>query len=176
MGNSSAKDGQLKLHTSRRIAITSVAVAAVLGISACGGGDKGDSKSVQTSSSTKGSAANPSLPPVPTVDELNRELRMALDPSVPNSQKLDLVQGAKADPDLPNRLADAAKGANLTVTVTQVTSFGDSVTAKANVVLNGQANVVDVPFVAEDGKWKIEKQWACAMLTNLGQTSVACTS
>ncbi|SFN37000.1 hypothetical protein SAMN05444423_11916, partial [Nocardia asteroides] len=29
-------------------------------------------------------------------------------------------------------------------------------------------------FVAEDGKWKVQKVWACTMLTNLGQQSVAC--
>jgi hypothetical protein len=108
------------------------------------------------------------------VADLNAALQKALDPSIPSSEKLDMVQGVQADPELPNRLAQAAAGANVQVAVTDVTSFGDSVNAKANFTINGQTNVVDVPFVAEDGKWKVQKTWACTILSSLGQQSVAC--
>ncbi|WP_433679511.1 hypothetical protein [Nocardia sp. CA-119907] len=167
----------MKLRKTGRIAIAALAVVAALGMTACSD-DKDSKPAAKTSTSAKASAsasANTNLPPVPTAAELNTQLQRALDPSVPNSEKLDGVQGAQADPELPNRLAEAAKSANITVTVTDVTSFGDSVNAKAKVVLNGQENVVDVPFVAEDGKWKIQKAWACTMLTNLGQQSTACS-
>ncbi|GGK65891.1 hypothetical protein [Nocardia camponoti] len=165
----------MKLRTTGRIAIAGLAIVTALGLSACSD-DKGSSSTAKTTTSAKASAsANADLPPVPTVDQLNQQLNMALDPSVPNEEKLDFVQGGGADPELPNRLAQAAKDANVQVQVTEVTSFGDSVNAKANFTVNGQTNVVDVPFVAEDGKWKVQKAWACTMLQNLGQQSVACS-
>ncbi|MFF0544358.1 hypothetical protein ACWEVD_21160 [Nocardia thailandica] len=165
----------MKLRTTGRVAIAGLAVVAALGLSACSD-DKGTTTTAaKTTTSVKTSATSAAnLPPVPTVAELNAQLNTALDPSIPNEQKLEFVQGAQADPELPNRLAQAAKDANVQVQVTEVTSFGDSVNAKANFTLNGQTNVVDVPFVAEDGKWKVQKSWACTMLTNLGQQSTAC--
>ncbi|WP_327096880.1 hypothetical protein OIE68_44575 [Nocardia vinacea] len=167
----------MKLRKTGRIAIAALAVVAALGMTACSD-DKDSKPAAKTSTSAQASAsanANTNLPPVPSVAELNTQLQRALDPSIPSSEKLDGVQGAEADPELPNRLAEAAKGANVTITVTDVTSFGDSVNAKAKVLLNGQENLIDVPFVAENGKWKIQKAWACTMLTNLGQQSVACS-
>ncbi|WP_062988677.1 hypothetical protein [Nocardia anaemiae] len=164
----------MKLRKTGRIAIAALAVVAALGMTACSD-DKDSKPAAKTSTSAKASAnATTNLPPVPSVADLNTQLQRALDPSIPNSEKLDGVQGAEADPELPNRLAEAAKNANISVTVTDVTSFGDSVNAKAKVVLNGQENIIDVPFVAENGKWKIQKAWACTMLTNLGQQSSAC--
>jgi hypothetical protein len=178
--HSNAKDEQLNLRKTGRLAIAGFALVAALGMTACGSDDKDSKPAAKTSTSASASAgtsanASANQPPVPTADELNAQLQRALDPSVPNEEKLDGVQGADADPELPNRLAEAAKGANITVQVTDVAAFGDSVNAKAKVVLNGQENLVDVPFVAEDGKWKIQKAWACTMLTNLGQQSVACS-
>ncbi|MCA2208413.1 MULTISPECIES: hypothetical protein [Nocardia] len=165
----------MKLRRTGRVAIAGLAVVAALGMSACSD-DKGDKPAAKSTTSAPATttAAAADLPPVPTVEELNAQLNTALDPSVPNEQKLDFVQGGEADPELPNRLAVAARDAGAQVQVTEVTSFGDSVNAKANFTVNGQTNVVDVPFVAEDGKWKVQKSWACTMLTNLGQQSVAC--
>jgi len=166
---SNAKDEQLKLRTTGRIAIAGLAVVASLGLTACGGDDSGnDAKPTKTTTS----AAN--TPAVPTAAELNTQLQRALDPAVPNSEKLEMVQGIEADPELPSRLAQAYKDTGATVEVTDVTAFGDTLNAKAKIVLNGQENIADVPFVAEDGKWKVQKAWACTMLTNLGQQSVAC--
>ncbi|GGK40191.1 hypothetical protein [Nocardia camponoti] len=165
----------MKFRKTGRVAIAGLVVVAALGMSACSD-DKGTTKpaaKATTSIKTTTSAAT-NLPPVPTVADLSAQLTTALDPSVPNEEKLDFVQGGQADAGLPNRLAQAAKDANVLVEVTEVTSFGDAVNAKANFTVNGQTNVVDVPFVAEDGKWKIQKAWACTMLTNFGQTSPAC--
>ncbi|WP_239476651.1 hypothetical protein [Nocardia arizonensis] len=150
------------------------AIAAALSLTACGSDDKAaDAKPTRTTTSAKAAAAN--LPAVPTAAELNTQLQKALDPSVPNGEKLDMVQGAQADPELPGRLAEAYKQTNASVTVTEVTAFGDTINAKAKVLLNGQENLADVPFVAENGKWKVQKAWACQMLTTLGQQSAACS-
>ncbi|MFD3744100.1 hypothetical protein [Nocardia sp. NPDC058633] len=164
----------MKFRRTGRVAIAGLAVVAALGLSACSD-DKGDKPAPKTTTSAKAeTSAASNLPAVPTVEQLNEQLNTALDPSVPNEQKLDFVQGIEADPELPNRLAQAVQDNNVQVQVTEVTSFGDSVNAKADFTVNGQTNVVDVPFVAEEGKWKVQKSWACGMLTNLGQTSVAC--
>ncbi|MFF2082443.1 hypothetical protein ACFVVM_01645 [Nocardia sp. NPDC058176] len=166
----------MKLRRTGRIAIAALAVVATLGMTACSD-DKGDTTATATTTSanaTTSAAATAELPPVPSVEELNTQLNTALDPSIPNEEKLDFVQGGEADPELPNRLAVAAQEAGAVVVVTGVTSFGESVNATADFTINGQTNVVDVPFVAEDGKWKVQKTWACGMLTNLGQESVAC--
>ncbi|MFI6043568.1 hypothetical protein ACIA8C_18185 [Nocardia sp. NPDC051321] len=148
-------------------------MVAALGLTACGSDDKSDPpKPPRTSTST---TANPNTPAPPTADELNALLQKALDPSVPSSEKLDLVQGIEADPDLPNRLAKAFKDSNATAVVTGVSVFGDSVSAQAKFTINGTENTVDVPFVLDGGKWKVQKTWACGALTNLNQQSPACT-
>ncbi|MBF6071518.1 hypothetical protein [Nocardia farcinica] len=172
---SNAKDEQLKLRTTGRIAIAGLAVVASLGLTACGGDDSGnDAKPTKTTTSAAATTTAANTPAVPTAAELNTQLQRALDPAVPNSEKLEMVQGIEADPELPSRLAQAYKDTGATVEVTDVTAFGDTLNAKAKIVLNGQENIADVPFVAEDGKWKVQKAWACTMLTNLGQQSVAC--
>ncbi|MBF6203283.1 hypothetical protein K8O92_19435 [Nocardia asteroides] len=162
----------MKLPTTGRIAVASLAFAAALGLAACGGDDASDSPTATRTTA----AASPtgSTPAPPTVDELNALLQRALDPTVPNEQKLESVQGIEADPALPNRLADAFRQANATAVVTGVTVFGDSVSAQAKFTINGQENPVDVPFVLDGGKWKVQKAWACQALANLNQQSPAC--
>ncbi|MEU2252176.1 hypothetical protein [Nocardia xishanensis] len=164
----------MKLRKTGRVAIAGLAVAAALSMTACGSDDKSeDAKPARTTTSVKaGAAAN--VPPVPTVEQLNTQLQRALDPAVPNQEKLAMIQGAEADPELPGRLAEAYQQTGASVVVTEVTAFGDTINAKAKIVLNGQENLADVPFVAENGTWKVQKAWACGMLTNLGQQSAAC--
>ncbi|MEV0292541.1 hypothetical protein [Nocardia sp. NPDC050710] len=164
----------MKLRKTGRIAIAGLAVAAALSMTACGSDDKSsDAKPTRTTTSAKAAAAN--LPPVPTPAQINADLQKALDPSIPASEKLELVQGVEADPDLPNRLAEAYKSTDAKVEITEVTAFGDTINAKAKLIFNGQENMADVPFVAENGKWKVQKAWACQMLTTMGQQSVACS-
>ncbi|MFI9510828.1 hypothetical protein [Nocardia sp. NPDC052566] len=165
------------MHKTGRIAIAGLAIVAALTMTACGSDDKKDTaKPAKTSTSQKAAASNTNLPPVPSVADLNTQLQRALDPSVPNGEKLDMVQGAQADPELPNILAEAYKQTGAKIEVTEVTAFGDTINAKAKITLNGQENIADVPFVAENGKWKVQKAWACQMLTNFGKQSPACAA
>lgn len=172
---SNVKDEQLKLQKTGRIAVATLAVVAALGLSACGSGDKTEKPAKKTTTSQATTPAQ-NLPPVPTVADLNTELQKALDPSVPNSEKLDMMQGVAADPNLPNLLADAYKQNNATITITGVTDLGDgTITASGDVSLNGGApQQAVVPFVAEDGKWKVQKEWICNALSLANQTSPAC--
>ncbi|WP_040780214.1 hypothetical protein [Nocardia pneumoniae] len=163
----------MKLRKTGRIAVAGLAIAAALSVAACGDDEKSDSTPTRT---TTGAAATATTPAPPTVDELNAQLQRALDPAIPNEQKLDSVQGIEADPGLPNRLAEAFRQSNAAVVVTGVTAFGDSVTAQAKFTINGQENLVDVPFVLDGGKWKVQKAWACQALANLNQQSPACTA
>jgi hypothetical protein len=175
--HSNAKDEQLKLRKTGRIAIAGLAVAAALTMTACGGDDKESDKparSTTTSQSTTADAADPNVPPVPTVDELNQQLQRALDPNVPNEEKLQWIQGAEADPNLPTTLTQAYQQSGASIEVVSVTPLGDTISATTNFVINGQTNEVTVPFVAEDGKWKVQQQWACDMLTAASLQSAAC--
>ncbi|MFI6869607.1 hypothetical protein [Nocardia sp. NPDC050406] len=171
---SNVKDEQLKLQKTGRIAVATLAVVAALGLSACGSGDKTEKPAKKTTTSQTTAAAN--LPPVPTPADLNAELQRGLDPNVPNSEKLELMQGVSADPDLPTRLVEAVQQNNAAITVTGVTDLGDgTITADAQVsVAGGAPQQAVVPFVAEDGKWKVQKEWICNMLTAANQTSPAC--
>ncbi|WP_246181211.1 hypothetical protein [Nocardia ninae] len=125
---------------------------------------------------TTSSAPQDSTPPAPTVEELNAMLQRGLDPTIPASEKADLVEGSEADPELINRAAEVARNAGVKVTVTDVQSFGSGV-ANANVILtvNGQDNPSTVPLVFDSGKWKLQKSWACSIVVNLAQIqSPAC--
>lgn len=174
-----AKDEQLKIRKTGRIAIAGLAAVAALTMTACGSDDsasdtKADNSSSQEASSTADAEAE--LPPVPSPTDLNTQLQQALDPSVPNEEKLGMVQGAEADPQLPGTLSEAYQQSGATIEVTEVNSFGDTLNAKARFVLGDQENIVDVPFVAEEGKWKVEQTWACNMLAQAQMESPACAA
>lgn len=164
----------MKLFKLGQLAIAVPTIVIALGLAACGGDD--NSKDSKSGHATSALAAAQALPPMPTVAELNTSLQRALDPSIPAVEKLALVQGIQSDPDLPNRLAQAYREANIVAEVTNVAMIGDTVNAEGKIVVNGQENVFTVPFVAEDGKWKVDKNWACSALSMMGQESVACNS
>jgi hypothetical protein len=112
---------------------------------------------------------------LPTVEDLREMLKRGFDSRVPISEKVDLVQGSEADPDLANRVATAATQAGLTVEIVNVNGLGpDAAQAVANFIVDGQSNPGVVPLVAEDGKWKLEKSWACYILTIVQTRSPAC--
>lgn len=175
---SNAKDEQLKLRKTGRIAIAGVAAVAALTLTACGSDDSdSDAKAASsTSAAAATTEAEDDLPAVPTATDLNTQLQRALDPAVPNEEKLEMVQGAEADPELPNKLSQFYTDSGATIEVTEVNDFGDTLNAKANFKLGDTQNVVDVPFVAEDGVWKVEKTWACNMLAQAQVQSPACVA
>ncbi|MCM6773315.1 hypothetical protein NDR87_07510 [Nocardia sp. CDC159] len=163
-----------------RIAVATLAVVAALGMSACGSGDKkgDDKKPAATTSQT--AAASPNTPPVPTAAELNQQLAQVLDPNVPDAQKVQYLedgeQALQKDPDMIKKLVTAYQQNNAKIEVIDVRQLLDQLTAQVNFSVNGAAPTpADVPFVAQDGKWKLQKSWACAGLQNLGQTSPACS-
>lgn len=168
----------MQLPKTGRLAIAALTIVAALGLAACGGDDSTDSgkSPSSTTGSTSVAPTNSNLPPTPTVAELNALFQRALDPSVSNEEKLQLVQGFEADPGLPNRFAEAYAQSGATAEVSSVTQFGDTLSADGKFTLGGQETPVTVPFVLEDGRWKLQKAWVCQMLTLVNQTSPACAA
>jgi hypothetical protein len=169
----------LKLQRTGRIAVAGLAIVAALGMSACGSGDKHSSSKPKTTTAAAATSSN--YPPVPTVDQLNQELSQTLDPNVPSSQKVQYLENGvtalQKDPQMINKLITAYKQNNAKIQVTSVSYLGGpQLTANANFSVNGgQNNVATVPFVAQNGKWVLQMQWACNGLQQLNQTSPACT-
>ncbi len=153
--------------------IAGVAIAAALTMSACSD-DGGSTERTTVQQTTTTAAPTPTLAP-PTATDLNAALAKAFDESVPLDQKVQLVQGAEADPELINQVAKAAKDAGATIEVVDVTPTGDeTITAGVTLVINGQPNPATVDFVAEDGVWKMSKSYACQLVTMANLTSPAC--
>ncbi|QCQ91484.1 hypothetical protein E7742_09705 [Rhodococcus sp. SGAir0479] len=162
----------------RKMTIAGVAIAAALTMSACSddsNDDGGRTTVTQAPTTTAAEGANGTAPAPPTAADLNAALAKAFDDSVPLDQKVQLVQGAEADPELINQVTAAAKQNNATIEVQDVTPTGDdTVTAGVNLIINGQANPATVDFVAEDGVWKMSKTYACQLVQVAGLTSPAC--
>ncbi|MFC6011067.1 hypothetical protein [Nocardia lasii] len=120
--------------------------------------------------------APPSLLTPEAVTELIARL---LDPTVPNSAKLDSVQGIAADPGLPNRVAESPgrNGARITVAITATRLGAPGMLAEGTGAMNdGPPQPVIVNFVAEDGTWKIEKTWYCQIAYSFMVASPLCPS
>jgi hypothetical protein len=172
------KGTKLKLRNSGRVLVGTMAIAATLTMTACSsGGDEPAATTTTAAATTSATAPTGDLPPVPTAADLNAELQRGLDPNVPVSEKVGLVQGAEADPDLITKVADAARANNATVTVNDVTDLGDgTLSANGTITVNGQANPLQVSFVAEDGVWKLSNANACQIVSLAQITSPACPS
>ena len=117
----------------------------------------------------------PKYPPVPTVADLEAELSKGLDPNVPVDQKLQMFQGLQADPGLINRAADGIRTNGVTFQVTKVTDNGNgTLTVDVNFITNGNPNSGTVPFIAEDGMWKVQKSFVCNLVKITQTKSPAC--
>ncbi|MGV9680327.1 hypothetical protein ACWDSJ_34035 [Nocardia sp. NPDC003482] len=168
----------MKTAVSRSVLI---AAALTLAVAAPGcGSDDGKSATKATTTTAVAAAgscpAGTKYPPAPTIDQLNGLLRKGLDPKVPAADKVGLVQGSEADPALFDRMTAALTQADLSVQINDVTDHCDgTATADAVLVLNGQRNPGQVPLIADQGTWKLDKSWACGIVTTLGQNSVICS-
>ncbi|WP_446221312.1 hypothetical protein ACTWPB_15130 [Nocardia sp. IBHARD005] len=115
--------------------------------------------------------------PLPSADEVEQLMRRLLDTAVPNAEKIELIQGIGSDPELPNRVADAPRqgGATITITITGTRTAPPGMLAEGTASINNSApHPVIVNFVAEDGKWKVEKAWYCQIAFSFMVASPAC--
>lgn len=152
-------------------------------MTACGSDDKTDSPTTTSKTTTTTTASDSTDAPVallPTAPELNAKVAQALDETVPAADKVNLVQGAEADPELINQVAAAAKAAGAQVEILDpVTDTGsETAAASLNIVVNGQPlqQGLQASFVYEDGVWKLSKTTACQIVGVAGLTSPACAA
>lgn len=158
--------------------VAGFALAATMAMTACSSSDSGSSETTTTTPvavTTEEAAPATDLPPVPTAADLNAELARGFDPNVPLEEKVRLVEGAEIDPELINKVADAARINNAVVNIDQVTDYGDgTLLANGTLTINEQANPLVMTFLAQDGVWKLSQQDACNIV-NLAQIqSPAC--
>ena len=121
------------------------------------------------------STAPPNLPK-PTAEELNDKINRALDGSVSEDEKLAWIEAAEQDPQLVDKLVEAAKKNEVTVQITNVGEPADgTVIADADVTISGSpVEDATVEFVAEGDQWKIAHGFACNIVKSAQLDSAAC--
>jgi hypothetical protein len=160
----------------RAVSTLALLACATLVLTACGDGEQTTGQAATTSASPADCTQGGKFPTSPTVESLTGLLKKGLDPAVASSDKIELLQGASGDPELFNRMLPALDQADFAVTINDVTDYCNG-TANADATLNfyGQPNQSQVPLVAEEGRWKLERVWACGLAASLQQTSPICT-
>jgi hypothetical protein len=170
-----------------------VAVAlatAAFGLTACSSDDSSSGSSTPTSAAGKfesgksgegtaeGSAKPTTVPNLakPAVSLLNERITKAFDPSVSSEEKTTWVQDAERDPQLVDKLVEAAKAQNVKVEITGVQEPTDGkLKADAKVTINGEAvQNAFVEFVAEGDQWKVSHQFTCNVVKSAKLDSAAC--
>lgn len=154
--------------------VLGTALGAVL-TAGCGGSETTE---VATTTAVTTAADQPPVP-LPSPADLNAGFQLAFDPDTPATLKTGAVQGADADPALIDKLAQASQANGITLTIVTVEYQGDAtLQAGADMTLDGKPvqGPTLIPFVAEDGRWKLQLAWACQMLANTQTTSPACTA
>ncbi len=117
------------------------------------------------------------MPPLPRAEEIGLLMRRLLDTTVSNAEKLELIQGIESDPELPNRVADAPRqgGATISITITSTRTAPPGMLADGTASINnGPPYPLIVNFVADGGKWKVEKAWYCQIAFSFMVASPAC--
>ncbi|WP_280470698.1 hypothetical protein [Nocardia farcinica] len=154
----------------RRVAVAAAAATVALagvgaGVVAIAGADP---------TSPQPSPSSPAT--LPSVSDLDAKLAKAMDPGVPETSKRGLFED-EAQPQLVDPKMAQPGAPKFTYRVVDVNPIGeDRVNAVTAVAINGQENPnkAEVPFVYDNGDWKIDKTWACTMVENLGRPSPAC--
>ncbi|MBF6132540.1 hypothetical protein IU501_05955 [Nocardia otitidiscaviarum] len=180
-------------HTIFRAAAAVAVAVSAFGLAACGSGDDTGSDATTTSAAPAGefegstededkvTGAAPSTTevpnlPKPTVAELNDKINKAFDPSIDAKTKISWIEDAAVDPQLVDKLVDAAKQNNVTVEITNVQDPVDGkLKADANVTIDGApVENATVAFVAEGTEWKVDHGFACSIVKAAKLDSAAC--
>lgn len=155
----------------RKATLKTLALATALGagltLSACGNDDS-DTPAPSSSASSSSAPAQAA----PTAAELHGILSRAVDPNVPTDQKLDTVMGGEEAPQLFDALTKATvdSGANFEVKEPVLPSALPGIyTAAVNLVMPDREPqlISGVEFVQQDGKYKLDRKWACDLVTNV---------
>ncbi|QLY28387.1 hypothetical protein [Nocardia huaxiensis] len=158
---------------------------------ACGGSGSGDDASVDAarssayaalSSSSAAAAASSSVakPPLPTAAELDAQIKAALDPNLPDSERTALIEDGEAFkdaiPDMYKALQDNPK-AVYGVKDPVFDNHDGTLTATLSLDKDGSGTNVRttvVHFVSKDGRWKISRTDLCGILRSADYRTAAC--
>lgn len=165
---------------SKLVSATMIA-GALLGVAACGTDDSDAPPTVAASSSANSTGAadqrtDSSKPPsAATIEAMINE---ALDPNVPNSQKVLLVEGAEKDPDIFDKLVEARnENPGITYKVTNPPIRQGPNKARVSVEVTTEGNPptpIEATIVYQDGRWKLSNATVCTLLSAYQVKSAMC--
>ena len=164
------------MNTNRRSA-QFLLIAFALFAGACSQAPKNEVTPPPTQATVNAESCKPdsAWPAAPTTEQLTSMMYRALDPNVPLSDKIPYVQGAEGDPELLNRLGKKAKESHFSAKILNIADNCNGTAAAATLATFGEkTNAVEVPLVAEDGGWKLNKEWMCGLMNDYQLTSNIC--
>jgi hypothetical protein len=151
--------------------------AAVFGAAGCGGGGSDNARPAIVV--TTETAATASLP-IPTAQQLDAQFRRAIDPALPDSARIGLVQDGAVFratlPDLYRALRDNPH-AGYGIVAPVYDNHDGSITATMRLDRDGngaRVQAMPVRFLALDGTWKLSRQDLCGILIYADYHTPAC--
>ncbi|WP_054813741.1 hypothetical protein [Nocardia arizonensis] len=170
----------------RLVRIGAIAVGLLLAVSACGRDtdeaavDAARSRANASLSSSVAASSSAAHRPLPTAAELDAQIKRALDPGLPDSERTDLIEDGDAFktaiPDMYRALQDNPH-AIYGVTDPVFDNRDGTLTATMRLDKDGTGTAVRttvVHFVLLDGKWKISRTDLCGILRSADYRTPAC--
>ncbi|NNH69136.1 hypothetical protein HLB23_04495 [Nocardia uniformis] len=174
----------------RRSAAATALSLAVLGaaLAACGGGSDDDSVAsarasayaALSSSSAAAATSAAARPSIPTAADLDTQIKSALDPNLPDDERVALIEDGDAFrdaiPDMYKALQDNPR-AVYGVRDPVFDNHDGTLTATLSLDKDGTGTNVRttvVHFVNTDGRWKISRTDLCGILRSADYTTAAC--
>lgn len=151
----------------KKTLIVTAILSTGLSLTACGGEDSKDNKKPTAAASSSQAA-----PAGPTAADLHAILARAVDPNVPTEQKLDTVVDGDKAPELFDALTKASVDSKAKLEVMEPvlpSALPGIYTASVNLIMpDRQPQLISgVEFVEKDGKYKLERKWACDLVSNV---------
>ncbi|MFI9503837.1 hypothetical protein [Nocardia sp. NPDC052566] len=169
-----------------RTALTTAAVLAVASAAACSTGpdeaavDAARSSANASLSSSAAAVTSAARRPLPTAAELDNQIKRALDPNLPDSERTALIEDGEAFkdaiPDMYKALQDNPR-AIYGVTDPVFDNHDGTLTATMRLDKDGSGAAVRttiVHFVFLDGRWKISRTDLCGILRSADYRTAAC--
>ncbi|ACY22206.1 hypothetical protein Gbro_2998 [Gordonia bronchialis DSM 43247] len=158
--------------------------AALLTVAACGSDDN-DSPPVPSVAATSANGSGTSAADQrtdgskpPTAQTIEAMINEALDPNVPNAQKVLLVEGAERDPDIFDKLVQAKEenqGISYAVTNPPIRQGPNKARVTVQVTSEGNPPTpVEATIVYQQGRWKLSNATVCTLLSAYQVESPMC--
>lgn len=135
-------------------------------------------QSAQTGAQGGGGVTDAQTPP--TVAALNEMLNEALDPNVPSADKVELVEGAEADPGIFDQLVKAREenpDVSYEIFDPVIPAGPNKATVKVQIVIpDTPPTKLDAGIVFDDGRWKLAQSTVCPLVLGAGLESPMCAA